>query len=151
MSAQTSYDLAIGKALAGLLYAQHPSDIVSRKIETAAGIAHGVVVSRGTNDDQVVVGGATALGITLRSLDKEGAANTGDIQWDEHESAPILRSGYVWAVCPAGCSPGDSVLYTTATGVLDSGTAGAGETQLANATWELDAAAGELSVIRLKG
>jgi hypothetical protein len=39
--------------------------------------------------------------------------------------------------------------YTDGTGVLDSGAAGASETQLDGATWETTAAAGELAVIRL--
>jgi hypothetical protein len=151
MSAQTSYEIKQPKAYAGLIYAQAPHDIVSRLVETVAGIGFGVAVSRGTDKErQVVVGGTDFLGITIRSLDKEGAANTGAIQWNETESAGILRDGYIWATCPAGCNPGDAVKYTNATGVLDAGAAAAGETQLDGATWETVAAAGELAVIRIE-
>ncbi len=150
MSAQTSYSIKQPKAYAGLVYAQAPHDIVSRDVETVAGIGFGVVVSRGTNKErQVVAGGTDFLGITIRSLDKEGAANTGAIQWNEKEAAGILRDGYIWAVCPTGCNPGDTVKYADATGVLDAGAAGAGETQLDGAQWETVAAAGELAVIRI--
>ncbi len=150
MSAQTSYSIKQPKAYAGLVYAQAPHDIVSRDVETVAGIGFGVVVSRGTNKErQIVAGGTDFLGITIRSLDKEGAANTGAIQWNEKEAAGILRDGYIWAVCPAGCNPGDAVKYTDATGVLDAGAAAAGETQLDGAQWETVAAAGELAVIRI--
>lgn len=150
MSAQTSYSIKQPKAYAGLVYAQAPHDIVSRDVETVAGIGFGVAVSRGTNlERQVVAGGTAFLGITIRSLDKEGAANTGAIQWNEKEAAGILRDGYIWAVCPSGCNPGDPVNYVNATGVLDSGAAVAGETALDGAQWETIAAAGELAVIRI--
>lgn len=150
MSAQTSYSIKQPKAYAGLVYAQAPHDIVSRDVETVAGIGFGVAVSRGTNKErQIVAGGTDFTGITIRSLDKEGAANTGAIQWNEKEAAGIMRDGYIWAVCPTGCNPGDQVKYTDATGVIDSGAAGAGETQLDGAQWDTVAAAGELAVIRL--
>lgn len=150
MSAQTSYSIKQPKAYAGLVYAQAPHDIVSRDVETVAGIGFGVAVSRGTDlERQVVAGGTAFLGITIRSLDKEGAANTGAIQWNEKEAAGILRDGYIWAVCPSGCNPGDPVNYVNATGVLDSGAAVAGETALDGAQWETVAAAGELAVIRI--
>lgn len=152
MSAQTSYTIYQGKAYAGLIYAQAPHDIVSRSVETVAGIAFGVAVTRGTDPDkQIVPAGATDfLGITIRSLENEGAINTGNINWAQYQTAGVLREGYIWAVCPTGCVPGDLVNYVDGTGVLDSGAAGVGETQLDGATWETTAAAGELAVIRLE-
>lgn len=152
MSAQTSYSINQGKAYAGLVYAQAPHDIISRAVETAAGIGFGVAVARGTDADRQIdlAGSASFLGITIRSLEKEGAANTGAIKWNETETAGVMRKGYIWAVCPAGCVPGDAVKYTDSTGVLDAGAAGAGETQLDGASWETTAAAGELAVIRLE-
>lgn len=151
MSAQTSYEIDIPKAYAGLIYAQAPSDIVSRLVETVAGIPFGVAVSRGTDlERQIVLGGTNFLGITIRSLDQEGAANTGAIQWDETESAGVMRWGYIWAICVAGCNPGDSVKYVNADGTLTSGAPAAGETALDGASWETVAAAGELAVLRIE-
>lgn len=151
MSAQTSYSINQQIAFAGLIFAQAPHDIVSRKVETAAGIEFGAAASRGTDEEtQVVAGGTSFVGITIRSLDKEGAANTGAIKWNEKEAAGLIRSGYVWAKCPTGCVAGAAVKYTNATGVLDAGAAGAGETQL-DAIWDSSAAAGELGIIRLSG
>jgi len=150
MVAQLTYELNQPLAYAGLIYAQAPHDIVSRSVETVAGIEFGVAVSRGTDkDNQVVLGGTDFTGITIRDLSQEGVANTGAIKWDETETAGILRDGYIWAVCPSGCNPGDSVNYVNATGVLDAGTAVAGETQLDGAEWDTTASAGELAVIRL--
>ena len=151
MSAQTSYDIRQGKAYAGLIYAQAPHDIVSRAVETAAGIGFGVAVARGTDPDKqiVVAGSADFLGITIRSLEQEGG-EAGAIRWDVKETAGIMRVGYIWAVCPTGCVPGNAVNYTDGTGILDSGTAGVGETQLNGATWETTATAGELAVLRIQ-
>ena len=150
MSAQTSYDINQPVAYAGQVYALSPCDIVSRSVETVAGMAFGIAVSRGTDpDEQAVIGGADYLGISIRSLEREGAANTGAVQYDETETAGIMRFGYVWAVCPAGATPGDAVKYTTATGVLDSGAPGAGEAAITGATWDTVTAAGELGVIRV--
>ena len=151
MSVQTSYDLAIAIAYAGLIYAQAPSDVISRSVEGAAGIGFGVAVSRGTDaDKQALIGGATDfLGISIRDLSQESSANDGSIKWDETETMGILRDGYIWAVCPSGCVPGDVVNYVDATGVLDSGAPVADETGLDGAQWETTTAAGELGVIRL--
>jgi len=150
MSAQTSYDIRQGKAYAGLIYAQAPHDIVSRAVETAGGIAFGVAVTRGTDADKQIVPAASAdfLGITIRSLEKEGGT-AGAIQWNAKETAGVMRSGYIWAVCPTGCVPGDAVNYADGTGVLDSGAAGAGSTKLVGSSWETTAVAGELAVVRL--
>jgi hypothetical protein len=147
MAAQLSYDINQPLGYPGLIYAQAPHDIVSMLVETVAGIPFGVAVSRGTDPaNQVVVGGADFLGVTIRSLDKEGAINTGAIQWNETEAAGVMRSGYIHALCTAGCVPGDDVFYATATGLLST----AGDTQVSG-TWETTTAAGELGVIRLTG
>jgi hypothetical protein len=150
MSAQTTYSIRLGKAYAGLIYAKAPHDIVSRAVETAAGIGFGVAVTRGTDPDKQVVLATSAnfLGITVRSLEKEGG-DAGAIRWNVKETAGIMRAGYIWAVCPTGCVPGNAVNYADGTGILDSGAAGASETQLDGATWETTASAGELAVIRL--
>ena len=86
MSAQTSYDIKQPVAYAGLIYAQAPHDIVSRDAEGV--IPFGVACSRGTDKDkQAVVGGADFAGISIRSLEREGAANTGDIKYSDTETA----------------------------------------------------------------
>lgn len=151
MSVQTSYSINQAIAYAGLLYNLSIKDIVSRAVETAAGIGFGVAVSRGTDPDkQVIVGGNDFTGITVRSLEREGAANTGVVKYSETETAAILREGYIWVTCPAGCVPGDAAFYDDTTGVIDAGTAGAGETQMDGAFFDSTAAAGQLAVLRLK-
>lgn len=152
MAAQLSYGLAQGVAYAGSIYAIHPHEIVSRSVETVAGADFGLAVSRGTDkDNQVVIGSTDFVGITVRSLEREGAANTGQVKYSEKETAGVIRDGYIWAVCPTGCVPGDAVNYVNATGILDSGAAVVGETLLNDAYWDTTAAAGQLGVIRISG
>lgn len=150
MPAQTSYSLSQPVAYEGLIYAQDPHDNISRAVETAAGINFGRAVSRGTGDDQCVLGGTSFLGITYRSLEREGAQGSGVILYKEKETAGIMRRGTIWAKCPSGCNPGDSAKYINATGVIDSGAAGAGETQLVDAFWDSTAAAGGLARLVLQ-
>ena len=152
MSAQTSYAINQAIAYAGLIYAQNPSDIISRSVETVAGIPFAVVVSRGTDKDkQCILGGTTGiLGITVRSLDREADDAAGAIEYAELETAAIMREGYIWAVCPTGCVPGDAVNFVEATGVLDSGApSGTTETGLDACYWDSTAAAGELAILRV--
>lgn len=149
MSAQTAYTILQPVAYAGLLFDLNPHERVSRDVEGVAGIAFGVVVSRGTDKDkQCVVGGTDFLGVTIRDLGQEAAINTGAIKYDEKTTAAILRDGYIWAICPTGCVPGANAFYDNTTGILDAGAAGGGETQLNGSSWESTASAGELAILR---
>lgn len=152
MSAQTSYTINQAVAYAGLVYALAPSDIISGAVEGASGIGFGVAVSRGTDPEKQIVAGGddTFIGVTIRDLGREGVANTGAIKYSETETAGVMRDGYLWVVCPSGCNPGDQANYVDATGVIDSGAAAAGETDIVGATFETVAAAGELAVLRIK-
>lgn len=152
MTAQTSYSINQPIAVHGQLYSLSPNDIVSRLAEGVAGIGVGVAVSRGTDiDRQMVLGGATNyLGITVRSLDRENDVNTGDVIFLEKAAASVLRKGYIYLICPTGCTAGALVFYDDTTGVVDAGTAGAGETQITNAYWDTTAAAGEIAVVVLE-
>jgi len=151
MAAQLSYDLSTPVAYPGLIYAQFPSDVQSFSVETVAGIPFGVAVSRGTDEErQIILGGnALLLGISIRSLDREGAANTGAIQYNVTETAGVMRSGHIYVVCPTGCMPTVPVKYVIATGVIDSGAPAAGELAIPNATWETHTAAGQIGIVRL--
>jgi len=153
MSAQTSYSLGIRAALAGMIYALHPDTINSYACETEAGIPFGVAVARGTDPEKQVVlaGSADFLGISIRSLEREGVANTGAIKYSQNETVGVMEEGYIYAVCPSGCSPEDPVKYTDGTGVLDSGAAGVGETSVDGAVWVSTTVAGEVGIINLYG
>ena len=150
MSVQTAYS-NIAAAVHGQLYGIGAKDIVSKVVEAAAGIGFGIAVSRGTNpDDQIIPGGdATFIGITVRDLAREGAQGTGVVAFADEVIAPVIRKGYIMLECPTGCVPGDVANYVDATGVIDSGVAIAGETDIVGATWESTASAGGIALLRL--
>lgn len=149
MSAQTSYEINQPVAYAGQVYANHAHEIISLLAEGV--IAFGVAVGRGTDAArQAVAGLGTGYqGVAIRSLEREGAINTGDITYKDKEAVGVMKTGWIWAVCPAGCTPGQAVKFTDASGVLDQGAPGAGETAISGATWETTTAAGQIGLIRL--
>jgi hypothetical protein len=112
-----------------------PNEIIDRAVETAAGIAVGVGVTRGTDKaKQVVVGYAAGfLGFTCRLGDQYGpGGETNAINVPQYSQISLMRSGYLYLALTANDSgsPGDAINIVNATGVVGIGTAGGGETQL---------------------
>ena len=153
MTVQTSYTIKQPVALPGLIYDLGTKNIISRALETAAGADFGVAMSRGSDaDKQTVIGGTSFLGISIRSVEREASglgSNSNDIRYGQYETVGIMEMGRIWAICPAGCVPGNAVKYNNTTGILDAGSAGVGETQLDGAIWDSTASAGALALIKL--
>ena len=150
MVAQLTYSINQDIAYHGQLYSLSQNETISRAAEGAAGIPVGVAVSRGTLDNQMLLGGPSFIGIVLRTLDQEGVANDSDVFFNETEMASLIRVGYVYLTCPTGCVPGALVQYNDTTGVVDSGVAGVGSTQLTNAYWDSTTAAGDVGIVVLE-
>jgi len=153
MSPQLSYDINTVIGYPGLVFDLGPHDIDSRSAEGVDGIKFGIALSRGTNKDKQVLPGNNSdfFGISIRSLDREGAVNTGVIKYLEFETVGVLRSGAIRIICPTGCVPGDDVFYNVDDGVLDSVELGGPENiQLRGAIWDSIASAGELGIILLE-
>jgi len=123
MPAQTTYERLTPIGIAGDIAYMAEREVISRAVEDAT-LAAPVAVGTGTDPDtQVLVGstGGPAFGITLRKLTTQGVINTGALTYVAEEVINVMRRGYIWAICPAGCVPGDVVNYLDATGVLDAG------------------------------
>ncbi len=146
MTIQTSYPINHAVGLPGAIADLHAYDSISLAVEESE-LELGIACSRGTAEGQVVAGGSSFVGISMKSYTSEGAAN-GDLKYKINETAAIMRKGYIFAICANVCEPGDTVFYTDATGALSAGTAGADQTQI-NATWETTAAAGEIAILRV--
>lgn len=151
MSGQTSYSINTANAVAGMVADIGINEIDSFLAEGAVGF--GLAVSRGTNDGQAAVGGdATGIGVSVRDLAREGAANTGAVAYADKETMAVMRFGSgskIFVAIPTGGSAGDALNYNDTTGVIDAGAAGAGETDIAGATLEEDVVAGGIAKIRL--
>jgi hypothetical protein len=129
----------------------HPSVIVSKQVETSAGIGFGLVVSRGTADTQCVLGGdGTGIGVTVRSLDREGTQGTGVVAYDQYEDAGIMLEGFCYAaIYTASGTIGAKLKYDDTTGRIEVGTAGSGETQMNAYLEETLSASGQVCLIRI--
>jgi len=150
MPAQTSYSRLHDARVHGSLNDMNDNEIQSGSAEVAIPI--GIAVARGTADDQVVLASAVDfLGVAIRDLSLEGLITTQVISYKIGDIVSVLRSGRINLACPTGCTAGDPVNFVDATGVIDAGTAVAGETQVGGATWETTTAAGDVGIVRFKG
>lgn len=149
MTVQLSYTKNTANALAGLVADVGPYEIDSFTNETGV-IPFGAAVSQGTNDTEAVIGGGAAfLGIATRMTAKENTiVGAEQEQYNENETMAVMRRGKVWVTLAAGGSPGDLVVYTDATGVIDVGVPGAGVQRIG--TLETSTGAGELGLLRLE-
>ena len=144
---QTAYSLNAAAALPGMIADIEPHEIVSKKAEGAFGF--GLVVVRGTADDQVKLNGTVQFGVSVRDLARENNSS-GNTQYEDNDVAAVMKKGYIWVEVADTGSPGDALNFVNATGVIGVGAAGAGETDLTGWTLESTVASGgDLGLIRV--
>lgn len=149
MSVQTTYTATIPKAYAGLVADNNPYRIITKICETVAGIPYGRKVSRGTSDDQAVIGGATGhLGIAVRVHNQENTLGTESQTYRETDAMAILQEGSVFLYVTTAGSPGDPLYSVDADGTIGAGAPGAGQTAIAGATLEETLAGAGLALCR---
>ena len=136
---QGTYTTSINEAQEGYVADASARDAKSCLVETAAGINFGRVVSWGTADNQCVVGGTNAIGITI--TDKTQRTDL----YAQNETAAVMRQGTVWVVAQVAVNAGDPVVYNDTDGTFD----GTGST-LANAVYETSGAIDELVRVHMK-
>lgn len=144
---QTTYPEKLSKGRAGGIVNMELCNLISRNVETVAGIGFGVCVERGSDDKGCVVfAGGTPLGITVREHSTN--ANTPDT-FAQYDSARVMTKGPIFAVAVPQVAAGDPVYVVDADGTFHNAAA-AGRTLYPNAQWEQSTSgAGELSVIAL--
>lgn len=149
MAVQSTYLDQMPAAFVGMIANTEPNNLISREVETAAGIGFGVPVQQGTADNQckVMAAGATAcVGITVRDQ------STTDDTFAENDSALLMRSGVIWVTVTdaGGVVAGDPVWVKLSDGTFSNADVGTdGSIQLAGCRWESSAANGELAKIRV--
>ena len=146
MSVQTTYTLNANANYPGQLYGNGPKTVDTGIVEEANGVAPGLVVSKGTNDDQISLGGdGTGVGIVIRNLDVENNASDAIVYADETQVAVLIEGDIVVALSEAG-NKGDALNYVDATGVIGVGAASTGETDLKGVLMETISAAGNARI-----
>ncbi len=157
MSAQTTYTIDQVRFFNGALVDLNENEIVSAAVEEGEGIPFGRVVARGTNpENQVLLPAADSFyGIAIRDIAQEPETIGADAQYDFEDVVSILRTGYIALTCPSGCVPGDVAHYeddiplASNPGRVDTGVAGADQTDILHAEWQTTTAAGEIAILRL--
>lgn len=155
MSAQINYNTYQDKrGLHGSLYDLNPAELTSGCAEGA--VPFGVAVSRGTNEQQILAGGADAdiIGISLRDLGKSSLTiGVSATQIEDTQMGTVLRSGYINVKIETGtATAGNQAKYDTVTGVIvgDDEPVAGNIALLSNAFFEKGAGNGEVAVLRFK-
>lgn len=111
---QTTYGTTIAPAFEGMVANSIDHIIVSKQVETAAGVGYGKVVVQGTGDDQVRVSEASRafVGITEATHDFLTDA------YPQYSTAAVVAQGEIWVVTSVAVVAGDLAYYVPATGVI---------------------------------
>ncbi len=134
------------KGVAGAIANTENSNIISRTVEDADGIAFGLAVAQGDNDKgirAVTTGDDAFVGVTV--LDRTAGDLNGNGKFKQYESARILEEGVIWVEVTEAVAAGDAAAVDLATGKFNK--AGAAMT---GARFETSAASGGLAQLRLK-
>ena len=129
--------------VAGSIATTENRDVKSRTVEDAAGIAFGLAVAQGANDNgvrAVKTGDTKFVGITALDL-----SSRDDAKFLQHESARVLKKGVIWVEVTEDVKAGDDVAVDLATGKFNKSGA-----KYPNARFETSAVAGKLAKVELK-
>jgi len=133
----------------GMVANTEPSVLVSKEVETTAGVGFGVPVIQGTADGQCDVVAASTndvIGITVR--DQSTTSDTFSVK----DTALLIRKGVIWVTVTdaGGVSAGDDVWVLVSNGTFSNADAGTdGSIKLAGCRWETTGANGALAQIRV--
>lgn len=144
------YKAEMDAGVAGAIVNTENKNIISRTVETDAGIAFGVPVVQGANDKGIRASKAADtkfVGITV--LDRTATDLNGD-GFVKFESARVLDRGVIWVTVSEAVKAGDAVAVKVATGEFAKTVAGATTVAMANAVYDTSAAANGLAQLRLK-
>ena len=150
MATQTTYPDIAAAAVVGAQATMRDADIVSRAVETAAGIAFGSPVMQGTADKQVgFFTAGTVYGVAM--LDRSAVGlnpATGVIADDTfglNESARIMVKGDIWLTAAVAVAAGDPVYVRPSNGTWQNDATNSG-VLVVGARWDTSAAIAGLAV-----
>lgn len=147
MPVQNTYNASMDAGYVGMIANTEPNNLISRIVETTAGIGFAVPVIQGTSDEQCdVVSGSTdeVIGITVRDQSTEND------KFARYDSALLMRSGVIWVTASGTVDAGDPVWVAVSGGAFSNADAGAdGSLQLPGCRWETSATNGKLARIRV--
>lgn len=140
---QSTFTATHARWVEGMVLNSEPAVIVSREVETAAGIGFGKVAQRGTGDHQIKISAASPkyLGITVLDPTKFGDT------YAQYDTAAIMIKGVIVVTASVAVATGDAVYFVPATGVLTN--VSTSNQLISNAQWDTSTAAAGLAALRL--
>lgn len=150
MAITETYALIPSAGQAGQICSLVPATVISRTVETSAGVAFGVVVSQGSADHGcvIVASGATkVLGIVVIN---QASKTSGAIE--QYGTASILVSGEIWVTVTdsGGVVAGDDVWLKLSDATFRNDDVGSsGGLKLAGCKYLTSAANGALAKVRV--
>lgn len=146
MAVQTTYPETMRNAVAGMVADMAAATLISRTVETAAGLAFGIAVEQGTLDGQCkLYDGGKILGITVR----ERSLASEQSKFLQYESARIMISGPIWVTVAVDVVAGDDVWVRPSNNTFQKDNTNAG-IQILEARYDTTALAGALALVRMK-
>lgn len=149
MAVQTTYLTEMAAAFLGMIANNEPNNLISREVETTAGLGFGVPVIQGTADnqcDKVAASTDDVIGITVRDQ-----SATDDL-FALADTALLIRSGVIWVTVTdaGGVAAGDDVWVKVSDGSFSNADVGtSGSIKLAGCRWESSATNAAIAKIRV--
>ena len=120
MTVQTSIQQDPNIAYEGMISESNPFglDIITKIVQTAAGLSAGRFCAQGTADNQCIIPAAAgdvtglgALGFTIYDPSKptNWPPSATTVAYPQGQAVPILRKGRIWLVTEQAVTPADSV------------------------------------------
>lgn len=140
---QSTFNAQHARWVEGMVLNSEPCTVISREVETGAGIGFGKVAQRGTGDHQCKVSAASPkyLGITVLDPSKFGDT------YAQYDTAAIMTKGIIVVQASVAVAQGDDVYFVPATGVLTN--VSTSNQQIPNAKWDTSTAGAGLAALRL--
>jgi hypothetical protein len=94
-----------------------------------------------------------AVRFPIRPSPGFGQTNANVVQFNQNDTLPVLRHGFMYKVAGENSVRGDGVISLTANngklGSTTGGAAGAGRVAVPNAVWETTTTAGQVGIVRI--
>ncbi len=142
---QTTYNAQHARWVEGMVLNSEPSVVISRTVETAAGIGFGKVACQGAGDNGIIVSAASKVYRGITVLDPTQAGDT----YAQYATAAVMTKGVIVAQASVAVAAGDKVYFVAASGALTNTDNSGANPQIPNAIWDTSTSGAGLAALRL--
>jgi plastocyanin len=151
-TAQTTYETSPRIGLPGQIANEENSNVISKIVETAAGIGFGQPAARSAtaaneNNCRLMVSGAVFLGIAV--LNRAAGCAEGTDEYEQYKAAALMTQGSIFVTAGGTVAPGDDVTWNTSTGEYSTTAADGTNLAIPDARFETNGGDGDIVMISL--